>query len=72
MDCNYCRHLSCTEKEQEHLKKVFGEVIPHICIKYNQQVFHMAGATRSLNHSRMLQPCDKCIEAELDSVSLKI
>ncbi len=72
MDCNYCRHLSCTEQEQEHLKRVFGEIILHVCIKYNQQVFHMVGAARSLNHRAQLHPCKECIEAELDSISLKI
>lgn len=62
MDCNKCKYLSCTEIEQKHFKRVFNEEIPHICIKYNKQVFHMAGATRSLSHSAVLHPCDQCIE----------
>ncbi len=62
IDCNKCKYLSCTEDEQDHLKRVFGETIPHVCIKYNKRVLHIAGATRSLNHSRYLYPCDECIE----------
>ena len=53
MDCNECRHISCTEQEQHKLKKLFGEVPPHICHKYNARVFHNHNAfeARTKNHS---------------------
>ena len=57
MDCNDCKYLSCTEAEQKHLKQVFGEIIPHICIKYNKRVIHRAS---NIRHSGYLYPCDEC------------
>lgn len=59
-DCNTCKYLSCTEAEQDHLKRVFDELIPHVCTKYNKRVIHICSATRSLNHSSYLHPCEEC------------
>lgn len=60
MNCNDCEHLNITEYEQHHIKITFGEVIPHICTKYNKRVIHRVGATRNYNHSSYLYPCDEC------------
>ena len=64
MDCNKCKYLSCTEKEQNHLRQVFQETIPHVCIKYNKRVFHDHNAftTGAKNHSSFIYPCEDCLK----------
>lgn len=64
IDCNDCKYLSCTETEQDHLRNVFNETIPHVCIKYNKRVLHLVGERRNLNHSSVLHPCDDCLEKQ--------
>ena len=53
MDCNNCKYLNITEKEQRHL----GHQIPHFCTKYNKRVIHRA---TSRNHKARLYPCEEC------------
>ena len=63
IDCNKCKYLSCTEAEQNHLRNVFNETIPHVCIKYNKRVFHNHnGFIAGRGHNSYLYPCDKCLE----------
>jgi hypothetical protein len=64
MDCNKCKYLSCTEKEQNHLRQVFNETIPHICIKYNKRVFHGHNVfmTGTKYHSSVIFPCEECLK----------
>ena len=57
MDCNDCKYLMVTEKQQEELKLYGFGFVPHICTKYDKRVFHM---TQSRNHSRYLYPCEEC------------
>ena len=59
-DCNKCKHISCTEREQDQLKKLFDAYPPHICNKYNKRVFH--GTIRRINHNSCLYPCEECIK----------
>ena len=61
-DCNTCRHINCTEREQSEFRRSLGMLIPHICHKYNKRVFHNVGATRNLNHSSYLYPCEECLK----------
>lgn len=63
VDCNECKYLSCTESEQNHLRNVFNETIPHVCIKYNKRVFHNHNAfeVRTKNHSNYIYPCEECL-----------
>jgi hypothetical protein len=70
MDCNKCKYLSCTEKEQNHLRHVFQETIPHVCIKYNKRVFHGHNAfiIGTKNHSSFIHPCEDCLkEKEIET-----
>ena len=62
-DCNECKYLSCTESEQNHLRNVFNETIPHMCIKYTKRVFHNHNAfkVRTKNHSNYIYPCEECL-----------
>ena len=53
MDCNDCKSLNITEKEQRRL----GHQIPHVCTKYNKRVIHRA---TSRNHKARLYPCEEC------------
>ena len=64
VDCNECEYLSCTEAEQNHLRNVFKETIPHVCIKYNKRVFHNHNAfeMRTKNHSSYIYPCEECLK----------
>jgi hypothetical protein len=64
VDCNKCKYLSCTESEQNHLRNVFNETIPHVCIKYNKRVFHNHNAfkARTKNHNNYIYPCDECLK----------
>lgn len=62
IDCNNCKHISCTEREQCELKELFGEFPPHICHKYNKRVFHRVGIAKHGNHSSYLYPCDECLK----------
>ena len=68
VDCNECKHISCTEREQHQLKKLFGELPPHICHKYNKQVFHnhKAFELRAKKHSSYLYPCEECLKETKD------
>ena len=68
VDCNECKHISCTEREQHQLKKLFGEFPPHICHKYNKQVFHNHNAfeLRTKNHSNYIYPCEECLKEAND------
>ena len=63
VDCNECKHISCTEWEQHQLKNLFGELPPHICHKYNKRVFHNHNtfALRAKNHSSYIYPCEECL-----------
>ncbi len=63
MDCNECKHISCTEREQHQLKNLLGELPPHICHKYNKQVFHHHnGFVAGRKHNSYLYPCDECLK----------
>lgn len=57
MDCNDCRHLMITEKQQKELKIGGFGFAPHICMKYDKRVFHR---TQSRFHSGYLYPCEEC------------
>lgn len=51
MDCNKCKHLNMTEKEQVDKRK------DHICLIYNKRVFHNSNTVK---HDERLYPCWKC------------
>jgi hypothetical protein len=55
MDCNDCKYLNITEKEQRRTNH--GNQIPHICTKYNKRVIHRASTMR---HKARLYPCEEC------------
>lgn len=61
-DCNKCKYISCTEREQHDIKDLSGINPMHICLKYNKRVLHKVGAARSRNHSSCLYPCEECIK----------
>lgn len=52
IDCNDCRHLNITEKEQTDNKE------NHICLKYNKRVFHNSYMIRE--NTEKLYPCWNC------------
>ena len=52
MDCNNCKYLNITEKEQTDKKE------NHICLKYNQKVFHTSFILKG--KERKLYPCWGC------------
>lgn len=52
VDCNKCKHLNITEKEQTDKKEV------HICLKYNKRVFH--NSYKHIKHREFLYPCKMC------------
>lgn len=64
IDCNECKYLSCTEAEQNHLRNVFNETIPHVCTKYNKRVFHNHNAfeAKTKNHNSYINPCKECLK----------
>lgn len=50
-DCNDCKYCYPNEKMQVDKK------VPHICIKYSKQVYHMSN---SKHHYRIV-PCVECL-----------
>ena len=52
MDCNNCKNLNITEKEQTDKKE------EHICLKYNIRVLHHNLFGEKPNER--LYPCTKC------------
>ena len=59
-DCNKCKHLNMTEKEQRETQLDGDFVKPHICNKYNKQVVHgYVGDSNSVIHWR-IQPLAEC------------
>lgn len=52
VDCNRCKWLNMTEREQTDKSK------HHRCNKYGCRVFHK---TLKLNHDPYLFPCDNCV-----------
>ena len=68
-DCNECKYLSCTEQEQDHLRKVFKETIPHVCIKYNKRVLHRHNAfvTGTRSHKSCINPCEECLKEDKEN-----
>ena len=69
MDCNECKYLSCTEAEQNHLRNVFNETIPHVCIKYNTRVYHGHNAfiAGTKQHNSFIYPCKACLKEIADA-----
>ena len=57
MDCNDCKYLMVTEKQQKEIKTCGFGFAPHICTKYDKRVFHRA-STRC--HNSYLYPCEEC------------
>ena len=57
IDCNDCRHLNISEREQNKLKAA-GKIKPHICLKFGKKVFHNA---KTINHDPYLYPCAECV-----------
>lgn len=57
IDCNNCKNLVITESTQQDYKRLFGEILPHHCMKYNERVYHQANYSK---HSPRLYPCDEC------------
>lgn len=51
VDCNNCKNLNMTEKEQLDKRRY------HICLKYNKRVFHN---TSNPKHKSTLYPCGDC------------
>ena len=52
MDCNKCKNLNITEKEQTDEKE------NHVCLKYNARVFHNSYMIRE--KTEKLYPCWNC------------
>ena len=60
IDCNSCENLNLTEKEQEDKKEQTGRKEDHICLIYNQIVFH--NGCYFFEPKEMLYPCRKCLK----------
>ena len=52
MDCNNCKNLNITEKQQADKKE------DYICLKYNNRVFHNSYTIRE--KTEKLYPCWNC------------
>lgn len=57
IDCNNCKNLIITESVQQAYNRMYSVILPHHCIKYNRQVYHLANYDE---HSPRLYPCDEC------------
>lgn len=57
--CDECEFLSPTEKKQTNKKE------PHMCIMYNERVYHFG------QHPKIFR-CDKCLEVCNDCVGRKV
>jgi len=58
MDCNDCKYLMVTEKQQKGIKQAGFGFAPHICTKFNKRVFHRT--SNRMMHNSYLYPCDEC------------
>lgn len=56
-DCNKCKHLNMTEREQQQESKDTHSF--HKCNVYNSQVMHF---TNKKHHNPRLYPCQECRE----------
>lgn len=56
IDCNNCKYLNITEKEQSKDKE------HHKCLKYNIRIFHNIVSEYRGNPKQRLYPCLKCTE----------
>lgn len=54
MDCNKCKNLNITEKEQTNKKE------DHMCLKYNRRVLH--NNFRGKEPTERLYPCVQCCD----------
>ena len=63
IDCNNCKHLNVTEKQQTDKKE------HHICLKYNKRVFHDSYTIREVTEK--LYPCWNCWNDEYINYELR-
>lgn len=62
VDCNNCKHLNITEREQTNKKE------NHICLKYNKRVFHNAN---TIKHEKMIYPCLDCLNDSYSNYGIR-
>ena len=57
IDCNSCKHLNITEKEQDYGSAHGIDATPHRCLLYDKRVYHY---TNQSQHLSWIFPCDEC------------
>ena len=57
IDCNSCKHLNVTEREQDYEVSHGSTPTPHRCTYYEERVYHRAN---SMPHLSWIFPCEEC------------